>query len=81
MTYVLGAVFVAIIVVLFLLTSWWGGAIALVAGLLFLVYAAAARRNDRSVATIERGRRTEPTGQVRSGSAGVETSNQRQGQE
>ena len=37
--------------------------------------------NDRSVATIERGRRTEPSGQVRSGSAGVETSNQRQGQE
>jgi heme O synthase-like polyprenyltransferase len=81
MTYVLGAVLVAIIVVLFLVTSWWGGVIGLVAGVAFLVYAAAARRNDRSVATIERGRRQEPTGNVRTGSAGVETSNQRQGQE
>ena len=81
MLYVLGAVFAAIIVVLFLVTSWWGGVIALVLGIGFLVYTAGARRNDRSVATIERGRRTEPTGEVRSGSSGVTTSNQRQGQE
>ena len=81
MTYALGAIVLAIVVVLFLVTSWWGGIIALVLGALFLVYAAGARRNDRSVATIERGRRTEPTGNVRTGSAGVETSNQRQGQE
>jgi heme O synthase-like polyprenyltransferase len=81
MTYALGAIVLAIVVVLFLVTSWWGGIIALVLGALFLVYAAGARRNDRSVATIERGRRTEPTGKVRTGSAGVETSNQRQGQE
>jgi hypothetical protein len=81
MVYLLVVLVAIVVAVLFFVTSFWGGAIALVLGILFLLYVASARRNDRSVGTIERGRRQEPTGQVRSGSAGVETSNQRQGQE
>jgi hypothetical protein len=72
---------VILVAVLFLVASYWGGAIGLVVGILALLYFASARKSDKSVGTIERGRRTEPTGQVRSGSSGVTTSNQRQGQE
>ena len=81
MTYVIGLIVLLLAVIAGILLTWWGGLIVLVAGILFLFYLASARKTDPSVGTIERGRRTEPTGQVRSGSAGVETSNQRQGQE
>jgi hypothetical protein len=81
MTYALGALFAAIVIVLFLVASWWGGLIALVVLGALLLYIVVARRQDPSVGTIERGRRREPTGTVRSGSAGAETANQRQGQE
>jgi hypothetical protein len=81
MTYALGALFAAIVIVLFLVATWWGGILALVVlGALFL-YILVARRQDPSVGTIERGRRREPTGTVRTGSSGAETANQRQGQE
>jgi membrane protein implicated in regulation of membrane protease activity len=81
MTYLLGLLVLVLAVAAGILLTWWGGLVVLIAGVLFLVYLASARKSDPSVGTIERGRRTEPTGQVRSGSAGVETSNQRQGQE
>jgi hypothetical protein len=81
MTYVLGVVFGAIVIVVFLVATWWGGIIALVVLGALLLYMAIARREDRSVGTIERGRRREPTGRVRAGGSGAETANQRQGQE
>jgi hypothetical protein len=81
MTYALGALFAAIVVVAFLVTAWWGGIIALVVLGALMLYIFAARRENPSVGTIERGRRREPTGRVRTGSAGAETANERQGQE
>jgi hypothetical protein len=81
MTYVLGAVFAAIVIVLFFVASWWGGIIGLVVLGALLLYIAVARKENPDVGTIERGRRREPTGTVRSGSSGAETANQRQGQE
>jgi uncharacterized protein (DUF58 family) len=81
MTYALGLIVLILAVLAGILLTWWGGLIVLIAGILFLLYLASARKRDPSVGTIERGRRHEPTGQVRSGSAGVTTSNQRQGQE
>jgi hypothetical protein len=80
MTYALGAVFAAIVIILFLVASWWGGIIALVVLGGLMLYIAVARRQDPSVGTIERGRRREPTGRVRS-ATGAETANRRQGQE
>jgi hypothetical protein len=81
MTYALGLIVLILAVLAGILLTWWGGLIVLIAGILFLFYLASARKSDPSVGTIERGRRQEPTGQVRSGSPGVTTSNQRQGQE
>jgi hypothetical protein len=81
MLYAVFAILVALLVVAFLIASWWGAVVVLVLGGFGLVYMAAARRRDPSVGAIERGRRREPTGTVRSGSADVETANQRQGQE
>ena len=81
MLYAVFAILIALAVVAFLIASWWGALVVVVLGGFGLVYMAAARRRDPSVGAIERGRRREPTGTVRSGSADVETANQRQGQE
>jgi hypothetical protein len=81
MTYALGAVFAAIVLIVFLVATWWGGIIALIVLGALMLYIAVARRENPSVGTIERGRRREPSGRVRSGGAGAETANQRQGQE
>ena len=81
MLHVLVPLVLLVVVIAAIVASYWGGLIALVLGVAFILYAARARQGDRSVGTIERGRRQEPTGTVRSGSAGVETANQRQGQE
>jgi uncharacterized protein (DUF58 family) len=81
MLYVLVPLIVIVVAILFFVTSFWGGAIGLVLGILLILYLVSARKTDPSVGTIERGRRQEPTGTVRSGSPGVTTSNQRQGQE
>jgi hypothetical protein len=46
-----------------------------------VAYLVVARRGDPSVATIERGRRNEPTGTVRSATGRTETTNQKVGQD
>jgi len=72
---------VVLAAIAFLILSYWGAAIVLVLGIAFAIYAAVARGQDRSVATIERGARREPTGVPRSGSADAETANERVGQD
>ena len=63
----------------FLLAQW--GLVVFVLGAVVLgLYLLVARRKDPSVGTIERGRRTEPTGTPRKASGGVETANDRVGQ-
>ena len=81
MLYVVFTILVALIVVAFFIASWWGAVVVLILGGFGLIYMTVARRRDPSVGAVERGRRREPTGTVRSGSADVETANQRQGQE
>ena len=58
----------------------WGFPFTLVIGALFLAYFISARQRNGSVATVERGRTTEPTGMPRKSPGGVETANERQGQ-
>jgi D-alanyl-lipoteichoic acid acyltransferase DltB (MBOAT superfamily) len=74
MTYILGAVFVAIAVVLFVFTGIWGGLlwILVAAVALAVVFFGRAR-------TVERAR-TEPTGTPRKSRGGAETANERVGQ-
>jgi hypothetical protein len=76
MTYVVGAIAVALAVVAFFILSWWGGAIVLVLGLAFALYIAAARKENPNVGTIQQARR-EPTGVPRAASADAETANER----
>ena len=81
MLYVVMLVVVALAVLASFIIAWWGGPILVLLGIGLLLYLSAARKQDRTVGTVETGRRREPTGTVRSGSADVETANQRQGQE
>jgi hypothetical protein len=68
-------------VVTVVLFGVWGFPFTLVIGALILGYIFTARKRDGSVATVERGGRPEPTGVPRKSPGGVETANQRQGQE
>ena len=81
MNVVIVILMIILAVIAFFILSYWGAAIVLVLGIAFAVYTAVARKQDRSVATIERGARREPTGVPRSGSGDAETANQRVGQE
>ena len=58
----------------------WGFPFTLVIAALFLGYIVSARRRHGSVATIERGRRQEPTGMPRKSPGGADTANERVGQ-
>jgi predicted secreted protein len=80
MTYVLLAIVAVLAALAFLLLTWWGAAIVLVLGAILVLYVSAARKGDLSVGTVESGPR-EPTGTTRSATGGVETANQRVGQE
>jgi uncharacterized protein (DUF58 family) len=80
MTYVLLAIVAVLAALAFFLLTWWGAAIVLVLGVMLVLYLGAARQENPSVGTVETGRR-EPTGTPRSASGGVETANQRTGQE
>jgi hypothetical protein len=57
----------------------WGAPVFLLAILLGGGYLLLARRGDASVGTIERGRKTEPTGKPRKASGGADTANERVG--
>jgi hypothetical protein len=78
---ILAAILVALGVVALFVFAWWGIPILLVAGVLLLVHVMSSRKSEGpSAGTIERGRRTEPTGTPRKGSGGAETANERVGQ-
>ena len=67
-------------VIAVILFGIWGFPFTLIIGALFLGYIVSARKRGGSVATVERGRTTEPTGMPRKSPGGVETANERQGQ-
>ena len=81
MVYALLVLFAAIVAAAFWIGGWGGGIVALIVLGAALIYIAVARRKDPTVGTIERGRRREPSGRVRSGHSGAETANERTGQE
>ncbi len=58
----------------------WGMPFSLVIGAVLIAYLLSARKHGESVATVERGRRQEPTGMPRKASSGTETANERVGQ-
>jgi hypothetical protein len=62
------------------LFSIWGLPIALLIVIGLAVALATAKKNDRSLGTIERTKRPEPTGRPRPASGSAETANHRQGQ-
>jgi hypothetical protein len=51
-----------------------------IVAIVLIGYLLAARGGDNQAATIERGRRTEPTGTPRKSTSGAETANERVGQ-
>ena len=58
----------------------WGMPFSLVIGAVVIAYVLSARKSGQPVATVERGRRQEPTGMPRKSTSGVETANERVGQ-
>jgi uncharacterized protein (DUF58 family) len=80
MPYLLLLVVVVLAALAFFVLSWWGAAIVLVLGVLLVLYLGAARRENPSVGRVESGRR-EPRGTPSAAHDGVETANQRVGQE
>jgi hypothetical protein len=71
-------VLTAVAVVLF---GIWAGPFSLILGGLFIAYVMAARKDDgRPAVSLERGRRTEPTGMPRHSSGSAQTANERVGQ-
>jgi hypothetical protein len=77
----LAAILTALGVVALLIFAWWGLPILALAGVLLLIHVMSSRKSEGpSAGTIERGRRTEPTGTPRKGSGGAETANERVGQ-
>jgi hypothetical protein len=78
---ILAAILAAIGVVFLLVLAWWGLPFLALAGVLLLVHVMGSRKSEGPQAgTIERGRRTEPTGTPRKGSGGADTANERVGQ-
>ncbi len=58
----------------------WGMPFSLIIGAILIAYVLSARKSGQPVATVERGRRQEPTGMPRKASSGAETANERVGQ-
>ena len=74
-------VIVALTAVAIVLFGIWGAPFTLIIGGLFLAYLLSARKEGGEPAvTIERGRRTEPTGVPRHASGSAQTANERVGQ-
>jgi hypothetical protein len=69
----------ALSVIALLVFSLWGLPFVVLAVAALLTYVVVARRQDGSVATIERGKATEPTGRPRKASGGAGTANERIG--
>jgi hypothetical protein len=75
------AILAALGVVALFILAWWGLPILAVAAVLALIHIMSSRRSRGPRAgTIERGRRTEPTGTPRKASGDAETANERVGQ-
>jgi hypothetical protein len=78
---ILVAILAALGVVALFILAWWGLPILAVAAVLALIHVMGSRKSEGPQAgTIERGRRTEPTGTPRKASGGAETANERVGQ-
>jgi hypothetical protein len=78
---ILAAILAALGVVAFFVLAWWGLPILVVAAVLALIHIMSTRKTaGPDAGTIERGRRTEPTGTPRKASGDAETANERVGQ-
>jgi membrane protein implicated in regulation of membrane protease activity len=81
MILILAAILVAVGVVSLFVLAWWGLPFLAIAAVLALLHVTASRKSaGPDAGTIERGRRTEPTGTPRKATAGAETANERVGQ-
>ncbi len=58
----------------------WGMPFSIFIAAILIGYVISARRSGQPVATVERGRKQEPTGMPRKASSGAETANERVGQ-
>lgn len=81
MLLIISLILAALGVVALFVLAWWGLPILAVAAALALVHVMSTRKTaGPDAGTIERGRRTEPTGTPRKASGGAETANERVGQ-
>lgn len=62
------------------LFSVWGAPVVLLIVLGVVAYLTLGRKGDKSLGTIERSKRHEPTGRPRAASGSADTANRRQGQ-
>jgi hypothetical protein len=81
MLLIIALILTALGVISLFVLAWWGLPILAVAAVLALLHIMSSRKSaGPDAGTIERGRRTEPTGTPRKGDGGAETANERVGQ-